>query len=37
VADGLVRIDGPADDAQRRVAEVIAGSVAGVISVQVHA
>lgn len=36
VDDGVVRIEGPADPAQRRIVEVIAGSVAGVISVQVQ-
>lgn len=36
VDDGNVRIDGPADPHQRRIVEVIAGSVPGVISVVVR-
>jgi CBS domain-containing protein len=36
VEEGVVLIDGPAEPAQRRAVEVIAGSVAGVVSVQVR-
>ena len=35
VADGVVHILGPADQHERRIAEVLAGSVAGVIAVRV--
>jgi CBS-domain-containing membrane protein len=35
VLDGVVDVSGPIDDAQRRVAEAVAGSVTGVIAVRV--
>jgi CBS domain-containing protein len=35
VADGVVRVTGPADEHERRVAEVLAGSVTGVVAVRV--
>lgn len=35
VNDGVVRVTGPADEHERRVAEVLAGSVAGVVAVHV--
>lgn len=36
VRDGIVDVSGPADDAQRRVAQAVAGSVTGVIAVRVR-
>jgi len=35
VADGVVHVLGPADKHERRIAEVLAGSVAGVVAVRV--
>jgi CBS-domain-containing membrane protein len=35
VTDGVVRVSGPSDEHQRRVAEVLAGSVSGVVGVRV--
>jgi len=35
VRDGVVQVTGPVDEHQRRVAEVLAGSVAGVVAVRI--
>jgi osmotically-inducible protein OsmY len=35
VTDGVVHIVGPADDHERRIAEVLAGCVVGVVAVRV--
>jgi len=35
VNDGVVRVTGPVDEHERRVAEVLAGSVAGVVAVRI--
>ncbi len=35
VADGVVRVSGPRDDHERRLAQALAGSVAGVVAIRV--
>jgi CBS domain-containing protein len=35
VSDGLVRVSGPSSEQDRRVAEVLAGSVPGVVAVRI--
>jgi CBS domain-containing protein len=35
VSDGVVRVSGPADEKQRRLAQALAGSVAGVVAIRI--